>query len=257
MTTLFRDAAACGASGALGIVLAASGAALLADAPARALWGAAVSPASAERWAALALAACGIAVLLWWALAWCAAFAAALLARSGRPARARRLAILSPASMRRVAAAVVGAQLALAPAAQAQATSAHQPSASIAASIAVSASAASQLSASQPSAPHASASGDDGAAPPDPGWRPERPAATLDRVLGGGRADRASGPAGRELVVLAGDSLWSIADRTLGGLATDAEIAREWPRWYHANREAIGADPDLLAVGTVLRAPAA
>ncbi|MFB0833394.1 LysM peptidoglycan-binding domain-containing protein [Arthrobacter halodurans] len=252
MTTLFRDAAACGATGALGVVLAASGAVLLADAPARALWGVAVSPASAERWAALALSACGIAVLLWWALAWCAAFAAALLARSGRPARARRLAILSPASMRRVAAAVVGAQLALAPAAQAQATSAHQPSASIAAPIAVSAS-----SAPHPSAPHPSASDDDGAAPPDPGWRPERPAATLDRILGGGRADRASGPAGRELVVLAGDSLWSIADRTLGGLATDAEIAREWPRWYHANREAIGADPDLLAVGTVLYAPAA
>ncbi|MET1034883.1 MAG: hypothetical protein ABWX68_06595 [Arthrobacter sp.] len=243
MTTLFRDAAASGATGALGVALAASGAALLADAPARALWGAAASPASAERWAALALAACGLAVLLWWSLAWCAAFAAALLARSGRTAQARRLAVLSPATMRRLAAAVVGAQLALAPAAQAQAPAAHQSSVSVAAWAA--------------SAPRTSPSGGDDVAPPDPGWRPERPAAALDRVLGGNRPDRASGAAGRELVVLAGDSLWSIADRTLGGLATDAEIAREWPRWYHANREAIGADPDLLSVGTVLRAPTA
>ena len=52
-----------------------------------------------------------------------------------------------------------------------------------------------------------------------------------------------------------GDSLWAIAARHLGPGATDAEVAREWPRWYAANRDTIGADPDLLLPGQVLRVP--
>jgi hypothetical protein len=34
-------------------------------------------------------------------------------------------------------------------------------------------------------------------------------------------------------------------------------VARTWPRWYAANRDAIGPDPDLLRPGTVLHPPAA
>jgi nucleoid-associated protein YgaU len=59
-----------------------------------------------------------------------------------------------------------------------------------------------------------------------------------------------------EVVVRRGDSLWQIAGRALSGDATDAEIATEWPRWYEANRDVVGDDPDLLLPGTVLRPPA-
>ena len=59
-----------------------------------------------------------------------------------------------------------------------------------------------------------------------------------------------------EVVVRRGDSLWQLAARALGGDATDTEIASEWPRWYEANRDVVGDDPDLLLPGTVLRPPA-
>jgi resuscitation-promoting factor RpfA len=62
------------------------------------------------------------------------------------------------------------------------------------------------------------------------------------------------------LVVRSGDSLWSIAAASLrvAGTAapTDAQVAQAWPRWWAANREAVGDDPDLLLPGTVLRPPA-
>lgn len=60
----------------------------------------------------------------------------------------------------------------------------------------------------------------------------------------------------RHVVVHRGDSLWTIAARHLGPDATDVDVARAWPRWYQANRAAIGADPDLILPGTVLVAPA-
>lgn len=71
---------------------------------------------------------------------------------------------------------------------------------------------------------------------------------------------RSSGPAVDHqyggVVVTPGDCLWRIAARTLGPNPTNAAIAAEWPRWYEANRAVIGADPDLLHPGMVLRAPA-
>ncbi|MFF3063257.1 hypothetical protein ACFVQ3_01755 [Oerskovia sp. NPDC057915] len=57
------------------------------------------------------------------------------------------------------------------------------------------------------------------------------------------------------VVVLRGDSLWSLAERTLGEGATDAQVAAEWQRWYAANAEVIGQDPDLIRPGQVLQAP--
>lgn len=62
-------------------------------------------------------------------------------------------------------------------------------------------------------------------------------------------------PAPAEVVVMRGDSLWSIAAAHLGPRATAAEIAAEWPRWHTANRAAIGADPDVILPGTVLQPP--
>ncbi|MDP9445166.1 MAG: LysM peptidoglycan-binding domain-containing protein [Actinomycetota bacterium] len=53
-----------------------------------------------------------------------------------------------------------------------------------------------------------------------------------------------------------GDSLWVIAARHLPPVATDAEVAAAWPRWYAANRDRIGPDPDLILAGTRLVVPA-
>ena len=52
-----------------------------------------------------------------------------------------------------------------------------------------------------------------------------------------------------------GDSLWAVAARHLGPGTSDAQIAREWPRWYAANRDVVGDDPDLLVAGQQLRPP--
>ncbi|EAP97582.1 hypothetical protein JNB_18968 [Janibacter sp. HTCC2649] len=60
-----------------------------------------------------------------------------------------------------------------------------------------------------------------------------------------------------EVVVHRGDTLWSIAARHLGPQASDAEIARAWPRWFDLNRALIGDDPDLILPGQILRVPGA
>ena len=54
--------------------------------------------------------------------------------------------------------------------------------------------------------------------------------------------------------VLPGDTLWSIAAQRLD---TDdiRRIARYWPRIHRANRDVIGANPDLLRPGQVLELP--
>jgi nucleoid-associated protein YgaU len=53
--------------------------------------------------------------------------------------------------------------------------------------------------------------------------------------------------------VRAGDCLWRIAAAHLPAGADDATIDAAWRQWYRLNREAIGADPDLIDVGLVLR----
>ena len=58
------------------------------------------------------------------------------------------------------------------------------------------------------------------------------------------------------MVVRRGDTLWSIAARQLGADASEAEVAAAWPL-FAANRAVVGADPDLLLPGQVLRAPEA
>ena len=50
-------------------------------------------------------------------------------------------------------------------------------------------------------------------------------------------------------------NLWAIAARHLGHHATPLQVAREWPRWYAANRTVIGPNPNLIRVGQVLTVP--
>jgi nucleoid-associated protein YgaU len=61
-------------------------------------------------------------------------------------------------------------------------------------------------------------------------------------------------------VVLRGDCLWDIAAGWLrtqrAGLpTTDAEVLQAVHAWWDANADVIGADPDVLLPGQVLRAP--
>lgn len=67
---------------------------------------------------------------------------------------------------------------------------------------------------------------------------------------------------GREplVVVEPGDTLWAIAAGRLaadraGTPQADAEIAAAVTRWHHANRQVLGANPDLIRPGMVLRQP--
>lgn len=55
-------------------------------------------------------------------------------------------------------------------------------------------------------------------------------------------------PAGPVVVVRPGDSLWTIAERTLGDGAA-------WPRLYRLNRDVIGPDPDVIHPDQRLRLP--
>ncbi|HEX8306368.1 MAG TPA: LysM domain-containing protein [Jatrophihabitans sp.] len=57
------------------------------------------------------------------------------------------------------------------------------------------------------------------------------------------------------VTVRPGDSLWSITADRLGGAPSAARIQAEWPRWYAANRQVIGADPNLIRPGVSLQAP--
>jgi nucleoid-associated protein YgaU len=57
------------------------------------------------------------------------------------------------------------------------------------------------------------------------------------------------------VTVEAGDTLWNIAGLQLGPEATTADIAAEWPRWFAANRQVIGDNPDLIYPGEQLAPP--
>ncbi|MFE9234606.1 LysM peptidoglycan-binding domain-containing protein [Cellulosimicrobium funkei] len=60
-----------------------------------------------------------------------------------------------------------------------------------------------------------------------------------------------------EVVVVRGDSLWSIAARHLPAGSTDGQVAEAVERWYATNAHVVGADPDLVRPGQVLVAPSA
>lgn len=49
-----------------------------------------------------------------------------------------------------------------------------------------------------------------------------------------------------QVTVRAGDTLWAIAERSLPPSASNSEIATSCARWYAANRDVIGSDPNLI-----------
>ncbi len=215
-----------------------------------ALRGVPVSPADALLAGVSALAAAGVAWLL---LGVVLEVLAHVPGRLGRAVAGASGAITPPLVRRAVGVALgLGVGLGVAPSAAAPAR-------------AVSVAVQDAVQALVPAAVAASSSHPRGQELPEPGWSPEPdPGWTPDVPVVRPQPDvTAVSPAGRrstpddlaEVVVRRGDSLWAIAARHLGPGATDAEVAAEWPRWYAANRATIGADPDLVLPGQVLRPP--
>jgi len=95
---------------------------------------------------------------------------------------------------------------------------------------------------------------------PVPGWTPTvttvEPARAASGEVGLVSTSATSTPGTDEVVVHRGDTLWDIAARHLGDQATDQDVAEAWPRWYAANRDVVGDDPDLLHPGQRLVVPA-
>ncbi|HJV97818.1 MAG TPA: hypothetical protein VJ617_01790 [Arthrobacter sp.] len=92
----------------------------------------------------------------------------------------------------------------------------------------------------------------------EPNWRPSTPVTDPGLTVAWPvRAGQAQTAAPAEVTVLAGDTLWDIAARDLGPGASDVEVALHWPRWYQANKAAIGHNPDVLLPGQLLKPPAA
>jgi nucleoid-associated protein YgaU len=81
------------------------------------------------------------------------------------------------------------------------------------------------------------------------------PVARQPRLPGAHPATAEDHPRPRVVTVAAGDTLWDIAGVQLGPDATVADIAGEWPRWFVANRQVIGDDPDLIYPGERLASP--
>lgn len=93
---------------------------------------------------------------------------------------------------------------------------------------------------------------------PVPGWTPTVATPQPVRTVTGEVSlvsSAAGAPVEDELVVRRGDTLWGIAARHLGEHATDQDVAEAWPRWYAANRDVIGPDPDLIHPGQRLVVP--
>ena len=215
----------------------------------------------------------GLIVITWWLMSLMIAIVWALLQHSGRTGAATATARLSPAFMRRLALAAIGFQLISAPLANADTPPGPDPAARPAVSALWTPTTAAKglvlplplrgLAAAAPEtvpeslpvrspAPGSTRPSTDAAAT----WTPSAPAVEPGTLAA--RQLRIQEPADgvAEVAVRAGDSLWSIAAARLGPLASDADVAREWPRLYRANRAVIGESPHLLHPGQVLRLPA-
>lgn len=200
----------------------------------------------------------GLAIVAWWIATFLLAMATVVLQRSGKGRSAGATAKLSPAFMRRLATAILGLNLVGIPLANA-APVLVEPSWSPASGSAPSGG----ISVAWAPSPHPStepstlASVASDPSEIEPRWQPRAPA-TEPGLLGSAprrTAEEPVSPGQGAVVVERGDSLWSIAARQLGPMASDVDIAVHWPKWYGANRDVIGDDPGLLVPGQILNPP--
>lgn len=206
----------------------------------------------------------GLVVVVWWALSFLIAVAAALLERSGSRRAAAATGRFAPAFMRRLALAVVGLQLVSAPWAQAAHGPADPPGQATATPPAAAAAwvpsggtltpgTAPPPTAAAPTPAPPAPSPRQGSLGLDPHWTPA-PVPVDPGALATGPLRKQDPTA--SVTVRTGDSLWSLSAAALGPLASDLDIAMAWPRLYDANRSVIGPDPGLLLPGQVLKLPA-
>ncbi|MFB7800723.1 LysM peptidoglycan-binding domain-containing protein [Isoptericola sp. NPDC056134] len=216
-----------------------------------------------DRWVELAVLAAGLLAAAWLALSGALALTCVAASLLGRRWRAGEAAVerLAPATVRRLVrtavGAGVGAGLTLAPTVALAADLPPTPPADHGASVVLDL--GWQPTATEPEAPA------DGGVE-----RPAEEDTLVEEVVAAPIAHRAADDAtdradeaaddeadgGPTRVVHRGDTLWDIAAQALGGSPTDAEILREVTRWHTENRHVIGADPDHLLPGQILRAPA-
>lgn len=187
----------------------------------------------------------GALVLAWWGLSLCSAIAAELLARRGRLNAARRIGAIAPVFMRRAACLALGVNLIAVP--SAYAGTGAVPSTSH----------AEQVHTAQKF----------GSLSPhwvpvetqqvlEPTWRPTPLPSGGSLMVKESRESRAAADTAQdEVIVQPGDSLWTITARHLSVDASDADVAETWPRWYEANRDVIGENPELLQPGQILHPP--
>jgi hypothetical protein len=207
-----------------------------------------------------AAAVAGGILVVWWFLSLLLAGATTVLDRVGKYRAAAVTRKLSPAFMQRLVLAALSVQLAAGPAAHADAGTSGPgwaPTQDHVSSVPADPGNGTDRAKALP--PLEDIEKDD-APPPskfDPRWQPAAP--VIDPgLLAAPPLRSASGPGmePRAVTVLAGDTLWDIAAFAMGPEATDVEIAREWPRWYEANRDIIGQTPDVLLPGQILQPPA-
>ncbi len=206
---------------------------------------------SLEQLTGIVLGLLGALILAWLALGLLLALVAAASARLGHQKFGAGLSAFAPAFLARLAVAAVGSSLVLATSANAATFDTQLGGQPITGTIGT----ATAMASGHQATDHALG----GSAQIDveateisvlsPGWVPQPVSLPLQRIMGGDAR-----PA-QEVVVRHGDTLWSIAARHLGQGASTGQIAEAWPRWYAANREPIGPDPDHLLVGLVLQAP--
>ncbi|MEO8282031.1 MAG: hypothetical protein ABI568_01285 [Pseudarthrobacter sp.] len=213
---------------------------------------------------AVAVAA-GLAIVAWWIFAVVMALAVAVLARTGKRRAADRAGRFSPAFMRRLAVAALSAQLLAVPLAQAAeppAGPAWAPTQETAVQAQWVPTAKAQPAPETQKAPSELLATPLTPEPPSPlpevrpDWRPSPPVTDPGLLAAQPvRATQGTPPAGHEVTVLAGDTLWDIASHQLGPTASDVEVALHWPRWYEANKAQIGENPHVLLPGQILKAP--
>jgi hypothetical protein len=186
----------------------------------------------------------GLAIVGWWLVGIVCAVVGAVLQRAGHARLAAASFACSPAFMKRLATAVIGLNLLAVPVA----ANAAPP---VSGTDNVSQSASLQSSAVSPYFSLAPASSGESQSV-SPWWKPAAPSASPGLIA------RPISQTNEESIVVtvgAGDTLWDIAAKDLGKLATDTEIAAHWPKWYSANKDVIGPDPAVLLPGQVLQAP--
>ncbi|GAB6936612.1 LysM peptidoglycan-binding domain-containing protein [Isoptericola variabilis] len=272
-----RTATGLGRLVALTAAAAVAGTALLLRAAALAPRSAAAAGGlTVDRWVELAVLAAGLLAAAWLALSGALALACVAASRLGGRWRAGEAAVerLAPAAVRRIVRTAVGVGvgtgLALAPTVALAADPAPAAPGADGASVVLDLGWQPTDADAQPTAPptdRESLGTADAAAPPaapavehqdeaaDDVPVEELAAAPVSRQAAEADAAAVTDDDGTR-VVLRGDTLWDIAARSLGGSPTDAEVLREVTRWHAENRDVIGADPDLLLPGQILRAPA-